>query len=130
MKNDKEREDNIDSFNSSKFTKSESKTDINNKKLDLKNGEEKVYNINEEFKIGKNNKKPNKNVNISDNIHIIQVECWKKYNLEQSVEPNINFFGNQNNLNNGDINKEENNDSNKNIKRNSKADVKCSCLII
>ncbi len=122
----KEKEDNIDSFNSSKFTKSESKTDINNKKLELKNQEEKDYNINEEFKIGKNNKKAVKNVNISDNIHVIQVECWKKYNLEQNVEPNINLF----NLNNGDISKDETNDSKKNIKRNSNADVKCSCLII
>ena len=122
----KENEDNIDSFNSSKFTKSESKTDINNKKLELKNQEEKDYNINEEFKIGKNNKKAVKNVNISDNIHVIQVECWKKYNLEQNVEPNINLF----NLNNGDISKDETNDSKKNIKRNSNADVKCSCLII
>ena len=122
----KEKVDNIDSFNSSKFTKSESKTDINNKKLELKNQEEKDYNINEEFKIGKNNKKAVKNVNISDNIHVIQVECWKKYNLEQNVEPNINLF----NLNNGDISKDETNDSKKNIKRNSNADVKCSCLII
>ena len=127
MKNDKEKEDNIDSFNSSKFTKSESKIDINNKKLELKNPEEKDCNINEDFKIGKNNKKAVKNVNISDNIHVIQVECWKKYNLEQSVEPNINFFGN---LNNGDINKEETNDSKKNIRRNSNVDVKCTCLII
>ena len=122
----KEKEDNIDSFNSSKFTKSESKTDINNKKLELKNQEEKDYNINEEFKIGKNNKKAVKNVNISDNIHVIQVECWKKYNLEQNVEPNINLF----NLNNGDISKDETNDSKKNIKRSSNVDVKCSCLII
>ena len=129
MKNEKEKEkeDNMDSFNSSKFTKSESKTDINNKKLELKNPEEKNCIINEETKIGKNNKKPIKNVNISDNIHIIQVECWKQYNLMQNVEPNIYLFGNPNN---GDINKEENNDNKKNIRRNSNADVKCTCLII
>ena len=127
MINDKEKEDNIDSVNSSKFTKSESKTDINNKKLDLKNPEEKDYNINQEFKIGKNNKKVSKNVNISDNIHIIQVECWKKYNLEQNVEPNISLFGNPNI---GDMNKDETNDSKKNSRRNSNVDVKCSCLII
>ena len=127
MINEKEKEDNIDSVNSSKFTKSESKTDINNKKLELKNPEEKDYNINEEFKIGKNNKKAAKNVNISDNIHIIQVECWKKYNLEQNVEPNINLFGNPNI---GNINKEETDDSKKNSRRNSNVDVKCTCLII
>ena len=129
MKNDKEKEkeDNIDSINSINFTKSESKIDINNKKLELKNADEKDYNINEELKIGKNNKKAAKNVNISDNIHIIQVESWKKYNLEQSVEPNINFFVNQNNT---DLSKEETNGSKKNVKRSSDADVKCTCLII
>ena len=115
-----EKENNIDSFNSSKFTKSESKKEINQKNLDINNTEEKDYKINKEFKIGRN-KKTIKNVNISDNVHVIQVESWKKYNLEQSAEPNINFF----NFNNGD-----NNDYKNNIKKNSKVDIKCTCLLI
>ena len=108
-------------------TQLESKIELNNnKKLELKTAEEKGSN-NEFFKIGQKSKKLTKNVNISDNVHIIQVECWKKYNLEQNVEPNMNFFSP--NPINEDVNKEQSiNGINKT--RRKKDEVKCTCLLL
>ena len=95
----------------------------NNKKLELKTAEEKESN-NEVFKIGQEAKKLSKNVNISENVHVIQIESWKKYNLEQNVEPNMNYF-----LNPEDVDKEKS----KKVKNKSKrkiGEVKCTCLIL
>ena len=69
-------------------------------------------------KIGKEHKKVEKNVVISNKVQVIQVENWKEYNLLQNVEPNLNFM-NQNE------NKEENDE---NRKKKQKDDIKC-CLI-
>ena len=105
-------------------TQLESKIESNdNKKLELKTGEEKESN-NEMIDIGQKSKKITKNVNISENVYVIQVESWKKYNLEQNVEPNMNLFLNSSN---GDVNKEQS----KNGKNKRKKDeVKCTCLIL
>ena len=69
-------------------------------------------------KIGKEHKKVEKNVVISNKVQVIQVENWKEYNLLQNVEPNL-YFMNQNE------NKEENDE---NRKKKQKDDIKC-CLI-
>ena len=69
-------------------------------------------------KIGKELKKVEKNVVISNKVQVIQVENWKEYNLLQNVEPNLNFM-NQNE------NKEENDE---NREKKQKDDIKC-CLI-
>ena len=103
--------------NSAKLTQFEDKEEgqnnqNNTQKLNLF---DKDINNNNDIKIGKENKKNLKNVIISDNIHVIPVENWKKYNSEQNLEPNFNFI---------------NEDSNKIAKRNQKDDVKCSCLLI
>ena len=97
----------------------------NNKKLGLKNAEKKESN-NELFKIGQKPKKITKNVNISDNVYIIQVESWKKYNLEQNADPNMNLFLSPINE---DVNKEQNKNGKNKTKR-KKEEVKCSCLIL
>ena len=131
---------NIDISDSSHFTKIDSKIDIkadsnNNtkiQKLNLKSDENAGNNNNLIIKLGKN-KKQVKNVIISDNVDIIQVESWKKYNFEQSVEPNIALFMGSKNE---DVNKEENNSKansnniNNDDKKYNKEDVKCTCLII
>ena len=108
------------------ITQLESKIESNNnKKLELKTAEEKES-TNEVFKIGQKAKKLTKNVNISENVHIIQVESWKNYNLEQNVEPNMNIFLNP-------ISEDINNEQSKNGKNKTKIkkdEVKCTCLIL
>ena len=107
-------------------TQLESKIESNNnKKLELKTAEEKESN-NEVFDIGQKSKKIKKNVNISENVYIIQVESWKKYNLEQNIEPNMNYFLSSSNE---DVNKEQSKNGKNKTKR-KKDEVKCTCLIL
>ena len=109
-----------------KDTQLERKIELNNnKKLELKTAEENKSN-NEVFKIGRKAKNLTKKVNISENVHVIQVESWKKYNLEQMVEPNMNLYINF-------ISEDENKEQSKNGKNKNKRkknEVKCSCLIL
>ena len=128
---------NNDISNSSHLTKIDSKIDIkaesnNNtkiQKLNLKS-DNNVNNNNLIVDIGKNKKQ--KNVIILDTVHVIQVESWKKYNQEQSVEPNIGLLLGHTNE---DENKVESQNNTNNIKNNSNnkrynnQDVKCTCLI-
>ena len=53
----------------------------NNSSLKNKNAKTLMSNFNS----NKNSKK----VKIIDNIEIINVECWKKYNMEQTVDESI-----------------------------------------
>ena len=50
-----------------------------------------------DVKLGKGKKKAEKSVIISNNIQVIQVENWKKYNIVQNMEPNLNFTNENNN---------------------------------
>ena len=64
-----------------------------------------------------------KKVKFNKDIKIIDVECWKEYNLENTVEENFDDLKNEN----SDKNDEENNIRKKNDK---KEKISCTCLII
>ena len=128
---------NNDISNSSHLTKIDSKIDIkaesnNNtkiQKLNLKS-DNNVNNNNLIVDIGKNKKQ--KNVIILDTVHVIQVESWKKYNQEQSVEPNIGLLLGHTNEDENKVesqNNTNNSQNNSNNKRYNNQDVKCTCLI-
>ena len=128
---------NNDISNSSHLTKIDSKIDIkaesnNNtkiQKLNLKS-DNNVNNNNLIVDIGKNKKQ--KNVIILDTVHVIQVESWKKYNQEQSVEPNIGLLLGHTNEDENKVesqNNTNNNKNNSNNKRYNNQDAKCTCLI-
>ena len=141
MKNIEEKPEsgpiNNDISNSSHLTKIDSKIDIkaesnNNtkiQKLNLKS-DNNVNNNNLIVDIGKNKKQ--KNVIILDTVHVIQVESWKKYNQEQSVEPNIGLLLGHTNEDEDKVesqNNTNNNKNNSNNKRYNNQDAKCTCLI-
>ena len=69
------------------------------------------------------NSNPKKKVKFSDDIIIIDIECWKEYNLENTVEENFDDLNNEN----SDKKDEENNIRKKNDK---KEKISCTCLII
>ena len=128
---------NNDISNSSHLTKIDSKIDIkaesnNNtkkQKLNIKL-DNNVNNNNLIVDIGKNKKQ--KNVIILDTVHVIQVESWKKYNQEQSVEPNIGLLLGHTNEDENKVesqNNTNNNKNNSNNKRYNNQDAKCTCLI-
>ena len=64
-----------------------------------------------------------KKVKFNEDIKIIDVECWKGYNLENTVEENFDDLNNEN----SDKKDEENNIRKKNDK---KEKISCTCLII
>ena len=64
-----------------------------------------------------------KKVKFNEDIKIIDVECWKEYNLENTVEENFDDLNNENSGKKG----EENNIRKKNDK---KEKISCTCLII
>ena len=128
---------NNDISNSSHLTKIDSKIDIkaesnNNTKIQKLNliKDNNVNNNNLIVDIGKNKKQ--KNVIILDTVHVIQVESWKKYNQEQSVEPNIGLLLGHTNEDENKVesqNNTNNSKNNSNNKRYNNQDVKCTCLI-
>ena len=112
---------NINQINPLDITEDKNSNDNKINKLKMKSLDENIDNNNIDIKIGKDNKKLPKNVMISEDVHVIQVENWKKYNQLQNMEPNLGLLN---------INDDSNNDGNNKVKRNTKDDVKCSCIII
>ena len=76
-----------------------------------------------------NSKKNSKKVKIIDNIEIIDVECWKKYNLEQTVDDNIEDYLEEIERNEELNNKKSKNSNNKRTKSKTE-NVTCSCVLI
>ena len=73
-----------------------------------------------------------KKVKINDDITIIDIECWKEYNLEQTADENNEEFNVETN-NNEDTNikKKEKKNKNKGKRNNNKENnISCTCLII
>ena len=67
-----------------------------------------------------------KRVKFTDKIIFIDVECWKKYNAEQTADENFEGF-NEEEENNEKENKKNDNNNNK---RNKKDNVFCTCNIV
>ena len=85
----------------------------------------------------KNPNKPTKHVKFLDKIDIVKIECWKKYNLEQTADENLDelFEDNDNKDKNNSLNKknENRNNNNNNSTKNKKAkssNITCTCIII
>ena len=75
---------------------------------------------------------PKKKVKINDDITIIDIECWKEYNLEQNADENNEEFNVETN-NNEDTNikkKEKKNKSKGKRNNNKENNISCTCLII
>ena len=76
-----------------------------------------------------NSKKNSKKVKIIDNIEIIDVECWKKYNLEQTADDNIEDYLEEIERNEDLNNKKPKNSNNKRTKSKTE-NVTCTCALI
>ena len=76
-----------------------------------------------------NSKKNSKKVKIIDNIEIINVECWKKYNMEQNVDDNIEDYLEEIERNEELNNKKPKNINNKRSKSKTE-NVTCTCVLI
>ena len=75
-----------------------------------------------------------KKVKINDKVDIIDVECWKKYNLEQTADENFEEFlkmeyENENKEENGNKNDKNNKKNNKRV-RSKNGNVSCTCIIL
>ena len=69
-----------------------------------------------------------KRVKFTEQIIFIDVECWKKYNAEQTADENFDGI-NEEEENNEIENKKDDNNNNNN-KRNKKDNVFCTCNIV
>ena len=102
-----------------------------NKNLQNKNNSMKFKNENNIASINGyiNTNKNSKKVKISDKVEIIDVECWKKYNLEQTADENIENYLEELERNEEQETKKSKNSKNKRTK--SKTDnVFCTCILI
>ena len=77
--------------------------------------------------IPNNNKK--KRVKINEDITIIDVECWKEYNLEQTADENSEDFT-EDTTNVEEVKEIKIKKKDKNRRINNKNDISCTCLII
>ena len=73
-----------------------------------------------------------KKVKFNSKVEVIDVECWKIYNAEQTADENFDaFFTDLEKEDKEKINKEEKKNNNNNNKRNTKKDtISCTCAII
>ena len=73
-----------------------------------------------------------KKVKFNNKVEVIDVECWKIYNAEQTADENFDaFFTDFEKEDKEKINKEEKKNNNNNNKRNTKKDtISCTCAII
>ena len=146
-KDDKEKLENIS------FTAGESNfNNINNKKENKDNDNsgkiKKSKTLRSSLKMkkkGKNHHRSSsceaiinsKKVKINDKVDIIDVESWKKYNLEQTADENFEEllkmeYENEKKEETGDKNDKNNANNKKNIKRvkGRNGNVSCTCIII
>ena len=77
--------------------------------------------------IPNNNKK--KRVKINEDVTIIDVECWKEYNLEQTADENSEDFT-EDTTNVEEVKEIKIKKKDKNRTINNKNDISCTCLII
>ena len=76
-----------------------------------------------------NTNKNSKKVNFSDKVEIIDVECWKKYNLEQTADENIENY--LEDLERNEEQETKKSKTNKSKRTKSKTDnVFCTCILI
>ena len=102
-----------------------------NENLQNKNNNMKFKNENYRASINSyiNSNKNSKKVRISDKVEIIDVECWKKYNLEQTADENIENYLEE--LERKDEQETKKSKNSKNKRTKSKTDnVFCTCILI
>ena len=82
--------------------------------------------------------KPLKHVKFLDKIDIVKIECWKKYNLEQTADENLDELFEDNNTKPKNGNQTKTNDKNNNNNNNNSlkkkktknSNTSCVCMII
>ena len=77
--------------------------------------------------IPNSNKK--KRVKFNDDVIIIDIECWKEYNLEQTADENSDDFT-EDITNVEEVKEVKKKKKDKNKRNNNKNDISCTCLII
>ena len=70
-----------------------------------------------------------KRVKFIDKITVIDVECWKKYNMEQTADENF-YDNNEDEEEDVEVKNETNDKTNNKKKKNKKDNVVCTCNII
>ena len=78
--------------------------------------------------ITNSNSKKQKKVQFSENVVYIDVECWKKYNYENTVNENFDDF--QEDEKDNDELKKNNKTNNDNEKNKKKDNIVCTCVLI
>ena len=83
--------------------------------------------------------KPTKHVKFIDKIDIVKIECWKKYNLEQTADENLDELFEENDTkdksssqNKKNENRNNNNNSNNSAKnkKGKSSNITCTCIIV
>ena len=82
--------------------------------------------------------KPVKHVKFLDKIDIVKIECWKKYNLEQTADENLDELFEDNTpkqknsmqAKNNDKNNNNNNNNSSKKKKIKNSNISCACMII
>ena len=118
--------------------------------IDMKMDSSETFSTNNKPKIIKKKKKTiknapkinNKKVKFDNNVIFVDIECWKKYNSEQTDDAPFNEMeeGEEKGDKEDDNNKDNNKNDKKNVKKNNKSknkkrkgereSVSCSCIII
>ena len=90
--------------------------------------------LNNKIKQSSSDNNPKKKVKFNDDIIIVDIDCWKEYNLGQSADENPEDFTRDiNNGNNNEDTKEKKMEikKKKKVKKNNKDDnISCTCMII
>ena len=75
------------------------------------------------------NSNKKKRVKFNDDVIIIDIECWKEYNLEQTADENSDDFT-EDITNVEEVKEVKKKKKDKNKRNNNKNDISCTCLII
>ena len=74
------------------------------------------------------NSKKTKKVKFSDKVEYIDVECWKKYNIELTADENFDDINGDEMLK--DNNEKKANNNNDKEKNKKKDNIACTCILI
>ena len=77
--------------------------------------------------ITNSNSKKQKKVKFSRKVIYIDVECWKKYNLENTLDENLDNLKEEEEEDN---NKLKNNDNQNKVSGSKKDNIVCTCILI
>ena len=80
--------------------------------------------------ITNSNSKKQKKVKFSQKVIYIDVECWKKYNSENTLDENLDNLKEEEEEEEEDNNKLKNNNNKKKVTGSKKDNIVCTCILI